>query len=378
MKTFSRSALTLLISLSVGLAAAQINAAPLTDRVDRPSHLTANAAQFPLIDIQSINDRQVMVGESGHILLWTADGKIKQVDVPVDLLLTAVHFVDPQNGWVVGHDGVVLHSTDGGQHWIKQIDGRDISKTMQVWAESALADAEKASEAAPDDEDLEIALDNAYFALDDVEAGSEAGPSRPLLDVWFRDVNEGWAVGAYGMFIHTTDGGSTWNYVAALPNPDRMHLNTVLGLTDSTLLVGGEGGRMYRSQDNGQSWTASRNPSQASIYKILELKDGSLLALGFGGELLNSQDQGASWTDLQSQTRVSLYNGTQLADGSVLLAGQRGTLLYSRDGKHFNVWKSKSSASWLGVAESSPQKLMLIGSKGLQRLSLSELKEQLQ
>lgn len=378
MKTFSRSALTLLISLSVGLAAAQINAAPLTDRVDRPSHLTANAAQFPLIDIQSINDRQVMVGESGNILLGTADGKIKQADVPVDLLLTAVHFVDAQNGWVVGHDGVVLHSTDGGQHWIKQIDGRDISKTMQVWAESALADAEKASEAAPDDEDLEIALDNAYFALDDVEAGSEAGPSRPLLDVWFRDVNDGWAVGAYGMFIHTTDGGSTWNYVAALPNPDRMHLNTVLGLTDRTLLVGGEGGRMYRSQDNGQSWTASRNPSQASIYKILELKDGSLLALGFGGELLNSQDQGASWTELQSQTHVSLYNGTQLADGSVLLAGQRGTLLYSRDGKHFNVWKSKSSASWLGVAESSPQKLMLIGSKGLQRLSLSELKEQLQ
>ena len=31
--------------------------------------------------------------------------------------LFGVHFIDPQNGWVVGQGGVILHTRSGGQKW---------------------------------------------------------------------------------------------------------------------------------------------------------------------------------------------------------------------------------------------------------------------
>lgn len=372
MKTFSLSALALLIAMGSAIAA------PQTDRLERASRPSALADQAPLTDAQTLGTQLVMVGESGHILLRDADGVISQTQVPVDLLLTAVHFPDPSNGWAVGHDGVILHSNDAGKSWSKQLDGNDISTLMLTWAESEVARLEAASAAAPDDEALVAALDNALFALDDVKAGSASGPSRPLLDVWFRNADEGWAVGAYGIILHTRNGGKTWAYVSNLDNPERLHLNAVLGLADGRLLVAGEGGRVSLSTDNGQHWQPSRQLSQASLYKLLQLKDGQLLILGFGGTLLSSQDQGLNWKTLALPVRVGLYGGEQLADGSLVLAGQGGVLLFSRDGQKFKAWQGTSKASLLGATALSPDHLALIGSNGLQVLPLSTFKEQLQ
>ena len=37
--------------------------------------------------------------------------------------LSAIHFVDAQRGWVVGDDGTILHTTNGGQCWNPQASG---------------------------------------------------------------------------------------------------------------------------------------------------------------------------------------------------------------------------------------------------------------
>ncbi|MBO3273931.1 WD40/YVTN/BNR-like repeat-containing protein [Pseudomonas schmalbachii] len=367
MNTPLRCALGLLLGL-----AAPVFAAPPGDRLERPSREAADARQEPLTDVQRIGDRLVMVGANGHILLRHADGKVQQAQVPVDLLLTAVHFVDEHNGWAVGHDGVILHSGDGGQSWIKQLDGVAINALMLKWAEAEVARLEAASDA--DDE----ALDNALFALDDARAGAASGPSRPLLDVWFRNAREGWAVGAYGMIVHTADGGQSWEYLSSLDNPERLHLNAVLGLADGSLLVAGEGGRLYRSSDGGRTWQPAQQPTQASLYKLLQLADGRLLALGFGDTLLSSQDQGQNWQSVALPVRAGLYGGEQLADGSLLLAGQGGVLLASRDGRNFTPWQGKGRSALLGVAAIDAGQLALIGSAGLQVMPLAGIGEQRQ
>ncbi len=368
--------LRLVLGLGASVLAASSFASPLPDRLERPSQLSAAAQHAPLMDIQGLGERQVMVGESGHVLLRQADGRVEQASVPVDLLLTAVHFVDEREGWAVGHDGVVLHSSDGGRTWVKQLDGRAISALMLAWAQAEVARLEDASAAAPEDETLLTALDNANFALDDAKAGSESGPSRPLLDVWFRDAREGWAVGAYGMILQTTDAGKTWAYLPGLDNPDRLHLNAVLGLADGSLLVAGEGGRLYLRAE-GQ-WQPTQQLTDASLYKLLPLADGRLLAMGFGGALFSSDDQGRSWQGIPLPVKASLYGGEQLADGSLLLTGQAGVVLYSQDLQHFQTWQAPGKTPWLGVAVLSTDQLALVGGSGLRALPLSELKEHLQ
>ncbi|MCY1364288.1 hypothetical protein D9M69_510850 [compost metagenome] len=185
-------------------------------------------------------------------------------------------------------------------------------------------------------------------------------------------------MGAYGIIVHTRDGGQHWEFVSTLDNPERLHLNTVLGLSDGSLLVAGEGGRLYRSSDNGSHWLPAEQLTDASLYKLVPLMDGRLLALGFGGTLLSSQDQGASWKTIQLPVPVGLYGATQLRDGSVLLAGQGGVLMMSTDGQHFQPWQAPDKAALLGVAPVESGKLALIGSSGLQVLPLAEIKEQLQ
>lgn len=328
------------------------------------------------MDVQRLGDHLVMVGEGGHVLLRGANGAVEQARVPVDLLLTAVYFVDEHNGWAVGHDGVVLHSTDGGRNWSKQLDGTTINQQLLIWSEAEVARLQTASAAAPDNEALSTALDSALFALDDAKASGESGPSRPLLDVWFRDAREGWVVGAYGMILHTIDGGASWNYVPGLDNPDRLHLNSVLGLADGSLLVAGEGGRLYR-QVGGQ-WLPAQQLAQASLYQLQRLADGRLLAMGFGGTLLLSADGGAQWQSVALPFKTSLFSGAELANGSLLFAGQAGTLIYSPDLKQFRRWSSASKAPLTGVTQVESGQLVVVGGAGMLYLPFAKLKEQLQ
>jgi photosystem II stability/assembly factor-like uncharacterized protein len=365
----------LLSGLALAVQTLTASAAPLADRLERDSLHTALAIEQPLTDVQKIGDQLVMVGAAGHILLRSPSAT-SQAKTPVDLLLTAVYFVDARNGWAVGHDGVILHSSDGGNTWARQLEGRAISQLMLKWAEAEVARLEQASAAAPEDEKLLTALDNANFALDDAKAGVEAGPSRPLLDVWFRDAQEGWAVGAYGMIVHTRDGGSTWEFLSGLDNPERLHLNAVLGTADGSLLVAGEGGRMYR-QSNGQ-WQTLEPQTKASLYKLMSLRDGKTLAMGFGGALYVSEDQGLSWQNIALTSRASLYGGTQLNDGAVVLTGSGGTLFYSNDLEHFSTWHGSAKSPLLGAAQLAEGQLALIGSNGLRVLPLADIKEQLQ
>lgn len=376
MKTLTFCAFTLLHLAVSGME--PVSAAPLPDRLGRPSLISPDAIHAPLTDVQSVGQALVMVGGSGHVLLRNASGETSQASVPVDLLLTAVHFIDASQGWAVGHDGVILHSTDAGNTWVKQLDGSQISPLLLERALAEVTRLQDASAAAPEDQDLVAALDNALFALDDAKASGASGPSRPLLDVWFRDADEGWAVGAYGMIVHTKDGGQNWEYVSALPNPDRLHLNAVLGLPDGTLLVAGEGGLLHRSEDGGKHWQPPKQLTQASLYKLMQLADGRLLALGFGGTLLSSPDLAQTWKSIKTPAPVGLYGGRQLADGAVVLSGQGGVLLYSSDGEHFKLWHGADINSLLGVAQVDAEHLALIGSSGLQFVALATIKEQLQ
>ncbi|MGE7957305.1 WD40/YVTN/BNR-like repeat-containing protein [Pseudomonas sp. NPDC089530] len=374
MKTSIRPGLGLALGLSTSVIAGSAFAAPLADRLERPAQTSPLTGQTLLTDVHRLGERLVLVGEGGRILIRDADGHLQQSSVPVDLLLTAVHFVDDHNGWAVGHDGVILHSVDGGRTWLKQSDGRTISNLMLQWTEAEVARLEATKAAAPDDKTLDGVLEDAYFALDDVKAGIESGPSRPLLGVWFRNPSEGWVVGAYGMILQTQDGGKHWRFLSGLHNPERLHLNSVLGLPDGGLLVAGEGGRLYRLAEG--KWQAPQQLTKASLYKLLSLRDGTLLAMGFGGTLLRSADLGRSWQAIELPGKFSLYGGEQLADGSLVLTGQAGVILHSQDLKHFKTWRSPGQTAWLSASVLPTDEIALVGGQGLRTLPLSQLTAQ--
>ena len=110
-----RAAISLLLFATAWTLAPLAVAAGFADVLDTPAQRTPLASKSLLNGIARAGTRLVAVGQRGHIVVSTDGGaNWKQSAVPVSSDLTAVYFVDEKRGWAVGHDGVVLHTDDGG------------------------------------------------------------------------------------------------------------------------------------------------------------------------------------------------------------------------------------------------------------------------
>ena len=135
------------------------------------SVLAPLAVRTLLLDVRVVpGGGLVAVGQRGHVLLSSDGGQSwRQRLTPTRATLTAVHFADAQHGWAVGHDEVILRTTDGGETWSR-----------------------------------------AHFAPD---------KEQPLLAVCFADAQTGLAVGAYSTVYRSADGGATWVSAPFEPRP---------------------------------------------------------------------------------------------------------------------------------------------------------------
>jgi hypothetical protein len=108
--------------------------------------------------------------------------------------LQSVFFLDRNQGWIAGQNGIILHTTNGGVFWEK------------------------------------------------VASGS----TRWFTDISFSDADHGWVTGPTGM-LHTKDGGLTWNKHGLTDMP----LNAVWFTPDQYGWAVGEGGTILHFEDWG-------------------------------------------------------------------------------------------------------------------------------
>ena len=355
----------------IGVGLMNTAAYAVEDVLNTPSMQTELAAESLLLDIAKAGDRLVSVGYRGHIIYSdNAGSSWEQASVPVSVLLNAVSFVDENYGWAVGHSGVVLHTSDGGKSWVTQFDGNQANKMIITQAEkrleAALAKVESASE--DEVEDLEYAAEDAEFALEDAQLDAEVGASKPFLDVLFSSRTEGFAVGAYGYFFKTKDGGVTWeNYGARIQNRDRFHLNSINKIKGGALFIVGEAGILFRSQDGGESWETLDSPYSGSFFGVTGTQEnGVVIAFGLRGHLYRSQDAGNSWTKINTESESTLMSASVSQNGDISIVGNSGTVLFSKDGgRSFSEIirgdrLSNTSAVFVGS-----DKLALVGENGV-------------
>jgi photosystem II stability/assembly factor-like uncharacterized protein len=346
------------------------------------------ASRSLLLDLSSAGDRLLVAGEYGHILYSDDRGESwQQARVPTTQMLTGIHFVDETRGWAVGHDGLILVSDDGGLNWRVQRDGlaAQLQANLEL-REQAHADIERLEDLLANNadlpeedlEDLELQLEDARFDLEDADIALEEEVfTSPLMDVWFLDARRGWAVGAFGAFLETRNGGKTWTSSAdQIDNPDEFHLNAITGDGRGRVFIAGEGGIMFRSLDGGDSWETLEPFYEGSWFgTVHSASNDNLLVFGLRGTLYRSGDFGLTWEPVIDDNNVTLSGGAAQGGGNVVLVGGVGTLLISGDGgESFQLARLEDRLS-LVAALFVGERLVLAGQGGVKVRELRDLNE---
>lgn len=344
-KTTSKLIFAALLSVAVPLAYAQSTLSP------EPAYdpATANSEMMPIkqmmlalyTDIIKTGTGAVAIGERGHILYSNNMQDWTQSVSPTRSLLTNA-FALGNDVWAVGHEQVILHSSDGGLTWSRQ-----------------------------------------YLKLD---------AFGPLLDVLFLDAQRGFAIGVEGAILSSSDGGVTWTEsvitdktveaaaveVAVVDDADLSvasddmgvdetppHLNAIARSTLGLLIVG-ENGAVFSSTDQGASWVRRSLPYNGSMFGVITLDDGSMAAFGLNGNVFQTSDLGASWQKLSSDTDASVMGGAAASNGRAVFVGARGVVLTK--GSNTNLLAKfvfQDGGSLAGVLPISDDEFVVVGENGI-------------
>ena len=321
----------------------------------QPAVATASGAQSVLTDVTRAGDRLVAVGEHGIVILSDDQGRSwRQAKVPVSVTLCAVRFVDAQRGWAVGHGGVILATQDGGANWRKQLDGRQVAALIR-------AEATATGQAA---------------VIKSADQFEQDGPDKPFLDVLFVDARRGWAVGAYGLFLQTEDGGATWtSHMAAVENPKGSSIYAIA--TDGkAMYLAGEQGWFARGDLSGAGFRRLHMPVESSWFTLSALP-GRLVVGGLGGVLLDSEDAGSSWQRIETGTSASIVSLLSMADGQLLVGSQGGEVMTTDfgHGARLGAVGISPAGTLQALVPSAPGQLVTVGFRGVAPVALPEAQQ---
>ena len=235
--------------------------------------------------------------------------------------LSAVYFIDPSNGWVVGEYGTVMRTRDGGNTWTQM---RNVP--TPAW----------------------------------------------LNGVHFVDQQRGWAVGRYETVLKTEDGGQNWTHQQT-PTPHRpfslpMAYEAVRFANDSEGWIVGEHGNILRTGDGGKTWSRETVDLPTSVLDLVNISDLSMTPNGIAwavspvGVLARSPGRaGATWRLARTGVPAWLRCVSFVDDNNGWIAGDRNTVIRTTDGG--KTWaRQRDSGRRMGLLYATPHDHHINGS----------------
>lgn len=209
--------------------------------------------------------------------------------------LYSVYFLDDDTGYVVGDNGTILKTTDGGTHW-----------TLQ-----------------------------------------NSGVTNNLFSVHFLSNNSGFAIGDSGILLNTLDGGETWisKYISQRYLSDITFTNNRIGF-----IVGNNS--ILRSADDGNNWTFCTSVAGGYI-SFPDANTGYEFSCS---GLKKTIDGGITWTFINSNNCLPtepMFNDIFFSDkntGYIVGGGDHyGLITKTTDGGI--SWNTMGNGSGIGVLD---------------------------
>ena len=240
-----------------------------------------------------------------------------------------VHFIDDNNGWIVGNFGLGLKTEDGGLGWKKKFfSEEDFLKDVYFVGQKGWVVGERGVILHTDDGGENWKKQN--------------GSRQSLLSVFFIDENKGFTVGGDGTILRTEDAGMTWQSVNldwSMLIPDELlelgvvsiNLYDIFFLTDTLGWIVGDSGTVLRTTDGGKQWSVTNMGASPSLFSVCFVNEQEGVAVGSHGFCLKTHDGGQSWEKFNIGTENSLYSLAFYKDYGVAV-GDLATVVKTLDG----------------------------------------------
>lgn len=250
--------------------------------------------------------------------------------------LHSIYFVDDDNGWIVGSNGTLLSTRDGGRTWQKEK-----TKTGDTFRDVYFADRQngwilcersvyRSGGARPsylmrtwnggkDWESVDFAegkermvrfffsRNGTGFAIGEggvilqMQNDNENWKRLPLpiryliLDGMFTDELNGILVGGGGTILNTTNGGATWNEPRFPLRSVRTKLNAIDFVDRKTGWAAGGKGKIVSTNDGGKVWREQTSNVTADLFDIAFVDARIGFAVGDSGTIVRTENAGATW-----------------------------------------------------------------------------------
>ncbi|MEZ5401824.1 MAG: YCF48-related protein [Bryobacteraceae bacterium] len=234
-------------------------------------------------DVWLACDRGAVIHSSDFGKTW------QRHPIPAEYRVRSMAFVDAKRGFVVGDNGALLKTTDGGNQWT---------------------------------------------------------PARPPVENDFREIfflgERGWLAGYGGTMLHTADGGETWT---PQDTGTRQSIEAIYFVDANRGWGVGWAGTVLRTVNGGETWEEIRAPAAEWSLSGVYFKDANEgWAVGMLGQILHSTDGGKSWEAIGSGSKSWLRAVYVDASGHGWITAENDILETADGGK---TWKQAGKEGWI-------------------------------
>jgi photosystem II stability/assembly factor-like uncharacterized protein len=179
--------------------------------------------------------------------------------------------------------------------------------------------------------------DPSLMPLKSVRTGTgvwkELNPKVPRVDylcVEFWGNDTGWACGANGALIKSTNAGKNWHTIQSNSQTVLLNINTYDG---KVVIVTGYTGTLLRSTDGGESFENIQSGVGVDLWSIKMLDDTLGWICGLNSTLLKTTDGGTNWQQINTGYNGFHYWGLYFINKSIgYIACGNGKILRTQDG----------------------------------------------
>lgn len=276
-----------------------------------------------LRDVQFIDmNHGWIVGDNGTIYRTLDGGNTWLVPsiLPTSSDIRGVYFINNQIGWAVRSSGRVLKTTNGGDTWniTNTVTGNTLYSTHFYDANTGWA----------------VGNDGTIIKTDDggnnwTIQGQTLNITDRLWRVYFINNQIGWAVGQNGVAVKTVNGGTTWNTMSTNTSNDLrgVHFNNA----DTGWIAGHDGTVLYTS-DGGSTWEAQNTTTTFNLRDIGFVGNEGF-AVGSDGRIIHTYDGGKHWIRQDNSLATDdLWSVAMIDSDNIWVVGENGLIQQTQRG----------------------------------------------